>query len=124
MTQAALSKYQDLLQKQLAELRNARHNVDGIAVLRSADGVDEAQYRLDRDLAIVSMEQVSTIERGVVMSLARIQQGTFGICTNCGGNISRRRLDALPWTPLCVDCQEACEAGPSDFDDTLFPDAA
>ena len=34
----------------------------------------------------------------------RIEDGTYGICTNCGRPISEERLEALPWAELCIDC--------------------
>ena len=79
---------------------------------------------MDRDLAIVSLNHESGIVRGVAMGLRRIEQGTFGVCSNCGGEISRRRLDAVPWTPLCIDCQKAGEAGVLRIGDSWFPEAA
>jgi DnaK suppressor protein len=124
MTQAVLSRYRDLLQTKLMELKNPRQGLEDITVVRSADGLEEAQYRLDRDLAIVSLNHESGILRGVAMGLRRIQQGTFGVCTSCGGDISWRRLDAVPWTPLCIDCQKAGEAGVLEETDRWFPDAA
>jgi DnaK suppressor protein len=106
------------------ELRSARQGLEDITVLRCADGLEEAQYKLDRDLAIVSLSHESAIVRGVAMGLRRIEQGTFGVCTNCGGDISHRRLDAVPWAPLCIECQRAGEAGALETADAWFPDAA
>jgi len=37
-------------------------------------------------------------------ALIRIEQGTYGICTNCGQPIGEKRLEALPWASLCVKC--------------------
>jgi|SRR5579864_129313 len=42
-------------------------------------------------------------------ALQRILEGNFGICGNCGDEIGRRRLEALPWTEYCLRCQEAVE---------------
>jgi DnaK suppressor protein len=124
MTPAVLSRYRDLLQAKLMELRSPRQGLEDITVLRCADGLEEAQYKLDRDLAIVSLSHESAIVRGVAMGLRRIEQGTFGACTNCGGDISDRRLDAVPWAPLCIECQRAGELGAPQTADTWFPDAA
>jgi RNA polymerase-binding transcription factor DksA len=116
MTQAVLSRYRDLLHRKIRELRSPRHGLDGITVIRCADTLEEAQYKLDRDLAIVSLNHESSIVRGVAMGLRRIEQRKFGVCTNCGGDISRRRLDAVPWTPLCTIARrparpECCRLG-------------
>ena len=39
-------------------------------------------------------------------ALRRITQDRFGVCETCGSPISKARLEALPWTPLCRDCME------------------
>ncbi len=44
-------------------------------------------------------------------ALDRISEGTFGECLNCGKTIGVKRLEALPWTPYCIDCQEKIENG-------------
>ncbi|MEM6655124.1 MAG: TraR/DksA family transcriptional regulator [Planctomycetota bacterium] len=42
-------------------------------------------------------------------ALERIELGTFGICTDCGGVIPKARLNAIPFTPLCVKCAAKLE---------------
>ena len=79
MTQAVLSRYRDLLHTKIRELRSPRHGLDGITVIRSADSLEEAQYRFDRDLAIVSLNHESSIVRAVALGLRRIEQGTFDV---------------------------------------------
>jgi DnaK suppressor protein len=44
-------------------------------------------------------------------ALARIEEGTFGFCQNCGAPMNEKRLDAVPWAPHCIDCQELAEKG-------------
>jgi DnaK suppressor protein len=39
-------------------------------------------------------------------ALARIENGTYGICTNCNKPINEKRLEAIPWASLCLDCEE------------------
>jgi DnaK suppressor protein len=41
----------------------------------------------------------------------RMSDGTYAICTNCGVEIGEKRLQAVPWTPFCIDCQELQEKG-------------
>lgn len=124
MTQAVLSGYRELLHTKLRELRSPCQALDGITVLRSADSLQETENRFDRDPAIVIPNHDSSIVRAVAMGLRRIEQGTFGRCTNCGGDINRRRLDAVPWTPLCIECQRSGEAGVPQIGDLWFPEAA
>ena len=42
-------------------------------------------------------------------ALARLDDGTFGICVRCGRPIAAERLDALPWAPRCIDCQRLAD---------------
>lgn len=43
--------------------------------------------------------------REVEKALERIEQGTYGICANCGKEIPAARLEARPESTLCVDCK-------------------
>lgn len=45
----------------------------------------------------------------VVAALRRLEDGTYGTCQDCGDAIDQRRLQALPATPFCTDCQSAHE---------------
>ncbi|HEX6122686.1 MAG TPA: TraR/DksA family transcriptional regulator [Ktedonobacterales bacterium] len=42
-------------------------------------------------------------------ALERLDSGTYGKCERCGREIGARRLEALPYATLCIDCQEAVE---------------
>jgi DnaK suppressor protein len=42
-------------------------------------------------------------------ALSRIEDGTYGICTECDRDIEVKRLEALPWAPTCLKCQEETE---------------
>jgi len=44
-------------------------------------------------------------------ALVRIGEGSYGSCLQCGNTIGSKRLEALPWTPYCIDCQEKIENG-------------
>jgi DnaK suppressor protein len=44
-------------------------------------------------------------------ALDRLAEGTFGECLHCGKTIGQKRLEALPWTPYCINCQEKIENG-------------
>jgi RNA polymerase-binding transcription factor len=59
--------------------------------------------QIDVDQAILDNEKALLAE--VQQALARIDNGTYGICTNCGQPISEKRLEAIPWATLCVTCE-------------------
>ena len=44
-------------------------------------------------------------------ALTRIREGNFGECISCGKEINAKRLEAVPWTRHCIECQEKLEQG-------------
>lgn len=44
-------------------------------------------------------------------ALERIEDDSYGICVHCGESIQPKRLDAVPWAPYCVRCQDLQEKG-------------
>ena len=44
-------------------------------------------------------------------ALSRIREGGFGECISCGKEINAKRLEAVPWTRHCIECQERAEQG-------------
>jgi DnaK suppressor protein len=98
------------------------HRDDALAALnRLGDETRTANPDYPQDVADQStsnLSKESLFQRGsecrrllgmIETALARIQNGTFGLCADCGDEINPRRLDALPWTPYCLRCQEALE---------------
>ena len=57
----------------------------------------------DVEQAIMDNEKALLFE--VQQALARIDNGTYGICSNCGQPIPEKRLEAVPWASLCVTCE-------------------
>lgn len=47
----------------------------------------------------------------VRLALERLEDGSFGECMHCSSTIGQKRLEALPWTPYCIECQEKIETG-------------
>lgn len=39
-------------------------------------------------------------------ALKRIEKNTFGLCQRCNKKINEKRLNVIPWTPYCINCQE------------------
>ena len=44
-------------------------------------------------------------------ALGRVYKGTFGYCVSCENEIQQKRLEAVPWTRHCINCQEMQEQG-------------
>src|SRR5687767_8096881 len=66
---------------------------------------DQALMDLDRELGISLMEMRNRRRQAIDEALTRLNEGTYGICAECGVEISERRLEAVPFAKLCVECQ-------------------
>jgi DnaK suppressor protein len=79
---------------------------------------DGIQDLADKAASAYSKElnfSLSDGERNLLMlideAFNRMGEGSYGVCTNCGATIGEKRLQAVPWTPFCIDCQELQEKG-------------
>src|SRR3954465_15958070 len=106
MTKTELNKYKTLLETKQAELAGGLRNREDIAIKKTADALDEVQLAGERELAIRNLDRESLLLRNVRAALARIQDGSYGICMHCEEEIKPKRLEAVPWTPYCIRCQE------------------
>ena len=100
-----LKKKQEIIEK-LSETYNESKEVEtGIA----QDVVDKAESSYTKEF-LLSLSD--TDRRQLLMideALKRIDKGEYGICQMCGQKISKKRLDAVPWTPYCINDQEKAE---------------
>ena len=67
------------------------------------------QLASERELAIRSLDRDSQLLRKVRTALARIADGSYGVCLHCEEEINPKRLAAVPWTAYCIQCQEASD---------------
>ena len=62
-------------------------------------------FEQQRDLALRDRERVQL--RQVEDALARLDAGTYGLCTSCGKEVAPERLEAIPWVAKCIECARA-----------------
>lgn len=108
-THTAVGRAKEILERKEAELVRVLRRLDAIAIEKSPDQMDEAQYASERDLAIRTVDRESNLLRQVRAALRRIHDGGFGTCIECESAISPKRLAAVPWAPRCIQCQEAAD---------------
>ena len=115
MDKKKLESFKKRLETRQQELRRTvnRTQADG----RSADE-DTAQDIADRAASSYNKEFLfhqSNNDRQLLQmvegALARIREGSFGECISCGKEINPNRLEAVPWTRHCIECQEKLEQG-------------
>ncbi|MBM4126728.1 MAG: TraR/DksA family transcriptional regulator [Nitrospira sp.] len=74
--------------------------------LESARDVgDQALMDLERELGISLMEMRNRRRQSIDEALMRLHEGTYGMCAECGVEISEKRLQVVPFAKLCVECQ-------------------
>lgn len=66
---------------------------------------DTATETYDRELDYTLEENSEHVLTEIDAALKRIEDGTFGTCTNCGHQIPPERLEARPWATLCIGCK-------------------
>jgi DnaK suppressor protein len=66
-------------------------------------------FEQQRDLALRDRneQQLAAVDA----ALARLDDGTYGLCARCGRPIAPERLDALPWAAHCIECQKIVGRG-------------
>ncbi len=115
MEKKKIEQFKKRLETRQQELRRmvSRTQQDG----RSADE-DTAQDIADRAASSYTKEFLfhqSNNDRQLLQmvegALSRIREGTFGECISCGKEINPKRLEAVPWTRHCIECQEKLEQG-------------
>jgi len=115
MEKKKLDAFKKRLETRQQELRRmvSRTEQDG----RTVDD-DSAQDIADRAASSYTKEFLfhqSNNDRQLLQmvenALSRIREGTFGECISCGKDINAKRLEAVPWTRHCIECQEKLEQG-------------
>jgi RNA polymerase-binding transcription factor len=73
------------------------------------DLVDKAEISYTKEFLL----SLSDAERDQLMliddALRRLDRDEFGLCQLCGRGITKKRIEALPWTPTCINCQQKAE---------------
>jgi DnaK suppressor protein len=119
MTKTELNKYKAMLEAKLAELEQAVRDREGIVIEKSPDALDEVQHAAERELAIRNLDRESQLLRNVRAALRRLEDGHYGVCLHCEEDINPKRLNAVPWTPFCISCQEMVDRM-KDTDSEMF----
>lgn len=123
MTKTEVTKFKKILENKRDELERIVRNRDAITIEKSADALDEVQHAAERELAIRNLDRESNLLRSVRSALRRIEDGSFGTCLHCEEEISPKRVAAVPWTALCIQCQEQAdrnhEEGNDNFEELL-----
>lgn len=73
---------------------------------RQGDLADQASGNNEVHIQLKLKQTDAKILQAIEEALRRIEKGTFGICRDCGEEIAPPRLNAIPWTRVCITCKE------------------
>ena len=97
-----LKKKEEIVDKISETFNESKEVESGIA----QDVVDKAESSYTKEFLL----SLTNAERKQLLlideALKRVDKKELGICQRCGKNISKKRLDVVPWTPHCIDCQQ------------------
>lgn len=107
--------FEDALRAKQRELLDSYERDKAAGNASPDDGIQDLA---DKAASAYSKElnfSLSDAERNLLMLIEeafnRMKEGNYATCTNCGAVIGEKRLQAVPWTPFCIDCQELQEKG-------------
>ncbi len=69
------------------------------------DPTDQAVAELDNNFLLRLRGREQKLLKKIDEAIARIDDGTYGVCESCGGEIGVKRLEARPVTTLCIECK-------------------
>ena len=73
---------------------------------RQGDLADQASGNNEVHIQLKIKQTDAKILQAIEEALWRMEQGTYGICRDCGELIATARLNAIPWTRVCITCKE------------------
>ena len=92
------------------EHTQARTRMQVVALTPDAVAVDSDGVPMTDQVSAGALSEMLVIRLHEIESaLARLDSGTYGLCTTCGGQIPPRRLQALPFAMHCVPCQAVAD---------------
>lgn len=111
MEKEKLAYYRELLERRLkALLEEAEKTANGMGNNDTfPDPTDRATLETDRNFLLRIRDRERKLILKIKEALARIEDGTFGICEECGEEISEERLKARSVTTLCIACKTRAE---------------
>ncbi|GAB6165694.1 TraR/DksA family transcriptional regulator [Thermostilla marina] len=120
MTKAGYQQFRDKLLELRARVRAQVDNLADSALNRNGESAsvgsnmpihmaDLGSDNFEQEFDLTLAESEGEVLRQIDEALERIEQGTYGVCAECGCKIPKVRLNAIPYTAHCVQCAEKLE---------------
>ena len=113
MRSTDLKKHKDILEKKKEELLAATPARTPATEpgSKSGDWIDQSSQESDVHVRLALKQTDSKLLRAIEEAIHRIEQGTYGICMECENEIAPARLEAVPWTRVCIECKAKQQRG-------------
>jgi len=113
---ALLRLHKSLLARRGEILKKLNEDIDNLRNYKGEDPTGDAAdvaFEAGSDEMASHLAELDSRELGQIdRALQRLKQGTYGACESCTQKIPVSRLNALPYTTLCIDCQRELEQYP------------
>jgi DnaK suppressor protein len=105
MTKAKLRKFKEMYQEMRDNIIRSINSTDKDLDL-DGDDIDQVQGKALSEMQDrLSKRDLVRLTR-LETALKKIEEGSFGICEDCGGVIGEKRLEIMPGTDQCINCAE------------------
>jgi DnaK suppressor protein len=109
MNKRDLKKFKAILEQKrdaIVSSTGKKTHWDNMQDTRHGDFVDQASDDNEVHVNIRLLQTDAKLLRAIEAAISRIENSNFGKCTTCDGEISIARLNAVPWTSVCIECKE------------------
>jgi DnaK suppressor protein len=110
ITSMDLSPYKEALLRKRGEILSAGGGVKPLQPTdtnsRQGDLADQASGNNEVHIQLKLKQTDAKILQAIEEALWRMEKGTYGVCRDCGEPIAPARLNAIPWTRVCITCKE------------------
>ena len=109
MNKRDLKKFKSALEHKRDAILSAtgkKTHWDNMENTRHGDFVDQASDDNEVHVNIRLLQTDAKLLRAIEAAISRIDNGVYGVCTECEAEISLARLNAVPWTSVCIACKE------------------
>jgi len=112
-----LEKYRERLEQERQELQDKLQRIEDRTAGRDRlnsdtagedfdePGGDAAQETLERSQSMAIGENLRDMLENISIAIAKVEDGTYGICASCGKDIPKARLEIMPAATMCTTCR-------------------
>lgn len=118
MNERQLKKFRDVLIKKMANLMGVAE--DTVSRMSAGDGtfpdpLDRAMTEANTSIELRTRDRERKLISKIQKAIQKTEDGSYGICEECGDEITENRLMVRPETTLCISCKEEQEIEEKQF---------